>query len=166
MDNRNIYFGPAGRYYYFIDERFSYNNNHYSSSDNRYSPLSPDAVDPAGSAPPILTLNGKSDYIALIIDAGTDGLDAVNRDRNPDFVSNVNPLNTSDSLDKIVGITYEEWRNQIAARVCVERLRFLGLDTTYTSIGFFDAHWFNNYVAGENPLGSDWRSWSYNKCPQ
>ena len=185
ISTRNTYFAEAGRYYYFLDERFSAQNPGYVNDGLlRYAPLNPINLegDPAIAAnstdsfDPVLTLNGVGGYIVLIVDAGDDGLDAANADGDRFFVSGTNDLQEDSGADKIVGITYSDWFALVGARVCHERTRYQGLtydndDTDpfdeisdLNDIGTSVMHWYNDYVyttayaAGNNTGGSSWRS--------
>ncbi|MDG6779112.1 type II secretion system protein [Thiomicrorhabdus sp. zzn3] len=178
ISTRNIYFGPSGRYFYFLDERFSTQNpNYVNGTLLRYAPLNHDQFvgDPATATnsldpfDPLLTLNGVSGYIALIIDAGADGLDAENANGDNIFVSGTNDLSESEYADKIIGISFEEWVSLVARRVCAETGRYSGADVSgdYTDI-VTTKHWFNQYdgdslSADYNPGGGDWRNWG--RCP-
>lgn len=168
ISTRDIYFGPAGRYFYFLDERFSTQNPNYVNGGLlRYAPLNSDEFSVDDTDPdndPSLRLNGIPGYIALIIDPGYDGLDAENKDGDNDFVSGTDDLSQSENADKIVGITFDEWVSLVARRVCAEVGRYTGTDTTgdYTNI-VTPEHWFNDYSAATNPGGGDWRNWG--RCP-
>lgn len=167
ITTRNTYFAPAGRYYYFLDERFSNQNPNYVNDNlKRYAPLNPvrlegavlSASDKLDSFTPVLTLNGQAGYIALIIDAGTDGLDAANADGDRHFVSGSSSLFNDDNADKIVGVTYTEWFALVGSRICYEQARFkVGLDGAQP-IDEDLRHWYNNYNLTSNPGGGSWRS--------
>ncbi|MDG6774777.1 hypothetical protein QCB45_10575 [Thiomicrorhabdus sp. ZW0627] len=172
----NIYFAPAGRYFYFLDERFSTQNTNYNNvggvGPKRYAPLYPNrlggdplsATSSTDSFDPVLTLNGVGGYVAIIIDAGDDGLDAANNDGDYNFVSGTPDLSDSEGADQIVGITYEDWIALMAHRVCVEKGRIEGVDADYTDIDHALPHWYNDYNATTNPSGGNWRTWGI-VCP-
>lgn len=178
ISTRNIYFAEAGRFLYFLDERFANQNpNYVNDGQLRFAPLSPSQFDPEDSNPdndPVLMLNGVKNYIALIVDPGEDGLDQVNLDAvntaaaqgsgYVNFVSGTADLTDSKTADQIVGVSYSEWIALMAHRVCVEKKRFEGVDTDYLAIGSTDAHWYNDYHSTENPGGGHWRSWA-RVCP-
>jgi len=185
IGGRNFYFAETGRYLYFLDERFAFQNNNYNGSLERFAPLNPVEFDPEDADlenDPVLQLNGESGYIVLIIDPGADGLDAVNLNAVANaqaaatagtipatpsfvnFVSGADDMNNSTTADQIVGITYEEWLALMAHRVCIEKQRFEGLDASFTEIDPGDKHWYNAYNASTNPNGSDWRAWA-RVCP-
>jgi len=178
ISTRNVFFAEAGRYFYFLDERFSAQNTNYNNvggtGPKRYAPLYPDNLvgDPASASnsldpfDPILSLNGVGGYVALIIDAGDDGLDAANKDGDANFVSGTPDITDSDTADQIIGITYNEWIALVAHRVCVERRRLQGIDPSgdYTDIDSTMQHWYNDYDATTNPGGGNWRSWGA-VCP-
>lgn len=199
INTHHIHFAEPGRYYYFVDERFVAQNTgpDYINDDlKRYAPMNPlnfvgdisAAVDNLSAFEPLLTLNGKSGYIALVIDAGNDGLDVANNldaadglvDRH--FISGASVLSEDPNADKIVGITYSDWNNAINRRLCIERFRYKGLEyadedgdgspdevNPFTEIADDIKHWYNEYVytgygaAGNNPGGTNWRSTSM-KC--
>jgi len=194
INAHHIHFADAGRYYYFVDERFAAINTgaDYVNDDlKRYAPMNPlsfegdisSATSNLSSFEPALTLNGKRGYIALIIDAGEDGLDAANNldasdslvDRH--FISGADDLSDDPNADKIVGISYSDWNNAINRRLCVERFRYEGLEfadedgdgspdevNPFTGIADSIEHWYNDYVntgylaAGNNAGGTNWRS--------
>ncbi len=192
IGTHHVHFAEAGRYYYFLDERFSAQN---SAPDNdndslkRYAPMNPtqfvgDVTPvPADGEPfePVLTINGRRGYIALIIDPGADrSLDPNNADADRFFVSRTSDLSDDPNTDKIVGITLEELNNAINRRLCVERFRYEGLDyadkdgdglpdeiNPFTGIASDLRHWYNDYFykmpndplidPANNPGGADWR---------
>lgn len=170
ISTRDFYFGEAGKYYYFLDERFSTQNPNYVNDNlKRFAPLTPtqfDVEDADISNDPVLTLDGEGGYIALIIDAGTDGLDALNRDGDYHFSSSGNSLQNSDAIDKVIGITYNEWLSLMAHRVCSEKKRIEGLISGFSDINdpLLIRHWYNDYDATSNPGGSNWRTWG-RVCP-
>jgi hypothetical protein len=170
ISTRNLYFAPAGRYYYVLDERFTFQNPNYVNNGLlRYAPLNMTGFDPADADAqndPVLSLNGEGGYIALIIDAGTDGLASVNNDGDAHFVSQVDFMSDADTADKIVGIRYNEWAVLVAHRVCAERGRFLGTDGSgdYADVGENTRHWYNAYDETANPGGANWRAWGV-ACP-
>lgn len=188
ISTRQIYFGESRKFYYFLDERFSYNNGNYPNDTNetlnRYAPLYPGSLigDVASATAstdpfmPVLTLDGVTGYIALIIDPGADGqLDPVNRDGDRDFVSIFSNLSDEPNADKIVGIDYTEWLSLMVHRVCVERVRIQGINfdgdssqeaaiTDLEDIGSATGHWFNDYNAATNENGGNWREWGV-VCP-
>lgn len=169
ISTRNFYFGEAGRYFYFLDERFVSQNPNYntSSGEKRFAPLHPDVLNPdAGVLSPVLVLNGKPNYVVIIIDPGRDGLlDSENGDGDPDFAYNPSVLSVreSDNIDKVVGISYSEWLAWIARRVCAESGRYLGSDDDYEAISTVK-HWVKNYDVTINPRGSNWEDW-VSQCP-
>ena len=182
--NTYIHFAEAGRYHYFLDERFSFNNGAYTS--NHFNPMNAahfvgevdgsTLSDSTDAFEPLLTLNERTGYIALIIDAGADGLDADNGldadgyvDRH--FTSKAEDMSEDPSRDKIVGITFDEWNNAINRRVCSERFRYEGLvyadkdeDGTpdianpFSAIDAAEEHWYNDFHVTDNPLGTNLRS--------
>lgn len=179
ITSKHVYFAEKGRYFYFLDERFSYNNGSYSDSNNRFAPMNllqfegevhSGLADSKDKFEPVLTLNGKKGYIALIIDAGDDGLDDENNvdgdghiDRH--FVSYATDLSDDPNEDKIVGITFEEWSNAVNRRACLERFRYGAIayeDTTvvnpFTAVPEDKRHWYNNFDSTNNPEGTNLRS--------
>ena len=186
ISTRNIYFAEKERYYYFLDERFSYQNGSYNTGGgpNRYAPLTQSQLDgevgSAGSSEdpfePALTLNGVTGYIALIIDSGDGELDGDNRDGDRDFTSRTDDLSDDPATDKIVGIKFNEWYFLMARRICSERPRIQGLNydedetdpvdslADLTDIGNTAQHWFNRYDDVDNKNGGDWRLWGV-ICP-
>lgn len=190
ITSKHVYFSEKERYFYFLDERFSFNNGAYSVSNNRFTPMNLDQfegevhsglADSTEPFEPVLTLNGKTGYIALIIDPGEDGLDAIN---NVDadgyitrhFTSNASDLSDDINADKIVGITFADWSNAINRRLCVERFRYEGLEfadqdgdgnpdeiNPFTAISSTLKHWYNSYDETDNPGGSSWRDTEW-KC--
>ncbi len=196
IDTRDVYFAPKKRYFYVLDERFSTQNVFYNDisgvGPKRYAPLAPSRLegDPASASSsldsfdPILRLNEVGKYVALIIDAGDNGLDAANNDGDNAFVSgrgNKYLKNASDEIvgvtydpddpdipgveydDQVVGITYNEWITLIAHRVCGEHDRFSGDAADFDAVTVTE-HWVKDYHATDNPLGSEWLSWGV-ACP-
>ncbi len=190
IGSHHVYFAPAGRYYYFLDERFSAQNGEYVNDGLlRYAPMNPlkfvgdvgSVSDNLDAFEPVLTLNGRHGYIALIIDPGADrSLDPNNADADRHFVSRVSDLSDDPNTDKIVGITLQDIDNAINRRLCVERFRYEGLEyadedgdgvpdevNSFMPIASDLPHWYNNYVykvpndpdidPANNPGGADWR---------
>lgn len=196
IGSHHVHFAEAGRYYYFLDERFANQNPHYVNDGQlRYAPMNPlqftgdiadlpeGPLDPAAPPPfePVLTLNGKRGYIALIIDPGADGLLDTPNSQDTDglvdrhFVSRASDLSDDPNTDKIVGITLQDLDNAINRRLCVERFRYEGLEyadadgdgvpdevNPFTAIASDLKHWYNDYVyvpssLDNNPGGADWR---------
>lgn len=194
IGSHHIHFAEAGRYYYFLDERFSAQNSapeNDNDSLKRYAPMNPTqfvgdvSLVPSGADKfePVLTLNGRRGYIALIVDPGADGsLDDINNvdttsglvDRH--FVSRASDLSEDPNTDKIVGITLQDLENAINRRLCVERFRYEGLEyadedgdgvpdevNPFTAITSDLKHWYNDYVytlpndSANNAGGADWR---------
>ena len=187
IDNRNIHFAEQSKYFYFLDERFSYQNGEYTNNGlQRYAPLYPgrlvgnvdDATDNLDSFDPVLTLNGVPGYVVLIIDPGSDGLlDTDNEDGDRFFTSSAADMSDEPNADKIVGITYTEWLTLMVHRVCHERDRIEGIEYDGSDADAMDAiidlddagatlgHWFNNYVDTTNVSnGANWREWGV-LCP-
>ena len=170
ISTRDFYFGEAGKFYYFLDERFSTQNPNYVNDNlKRFAPLNPiqfDTDDGEISNDPVLTLDGVTGYIALIIDPGSDGLDTANKDGDYHFSSSGISLQNADATDKIVGITYNEWLALMAHRICPEKKRIEGIVADYTDINnpLPIAHWYNDYDLTSNPGGSNWRTWGI-VCP-
>ena len=194
ISTHRVHFAEAGRYYYFLDERFSTQNSaadYINDSLQKYAPMNPTqfvgdvsaATDNLDSFEPVLTINGRGGYRALIIDAGDDGLDTANNidaadglvDRH--FVSRAADLSTDPNADKIVGITMQDLDNAINRRLCVERFRYEGLEyadadgdgspdevNPFTAIAADLKHWYNDYVytvlndPDNNAGGANWRS--------
>lgn len=153
--SREVYFAPAKRYFYVLDERFSFQNGyHFNNGQKRFSPLNPSAFT---AQAPRLALNGVQGYVLLIIDPGTDGLDEDNADGDFDFVSPKKILPQNDALDQIIGVTLEEWRMLISIRACVTLKRFSNGLNVYPSLPNAQAHWLNAYHALNNPAGTGWR---------
>ncbi len=194
IGSHHIYFAEAGRYYYFLDERFSAQNSAPGNVNDglmRYAPMNPaqfvGAVSPVPASgeefEPVLTLNGRRGYIALIIDPGADGSldDANNVDATSGlvdrfFVSRASDLSDDPNADKIVGITLQDLDNAINRRLCVERFRYEGFQyadqngdgapdevNPFTAIASDLKHWYNDYVytahndPANNAGGADWR---------
>ena len=170
ISTRNFYFGEAGKFYYFLDERFSTQNPNYVNDNlKRFAPLTPTEFDPQDtdiSNDPVLTLDGEAGYIAIIIDAGSDGLDSSNKDGDYHFSSSGNSLQNADAIDKAVGITYNEWLSLMAHRVCAEKYRIEGLISGFSDINDPSSirHWYNDYDSSSNPGGGNWRTWGQ-VCP-
>ena len=187
ITSRNFYFSEKTRYFYFLDERFSYANPGYVNNNlKRYAPLNPVRLegDPAAqttnleprSFDPVLTLNGVTGYVALIVDAGEDGLDADNIDGDRHFITHLDDLRDDPNADKIIGISYIEWLSMVAHRVCAERKRLQGIDYDNDETDAVDAiadlddigvslpHWYNDYDSSTNPGGGNWRTWG-SVCP-
>ncbi|BCN94034.1 hypothetical protein THMIRHAM_18190 [Thiomicrorhabdus immobilis] len=194
ISTHRVHFAEAGRYYYFLDERFSTQNpaaDYINDALQKYAPMNPTqfvgdvsaATDNLDAFEPVLTLNGKTGYIALIIDAGDDGLDAANNvdasdglvDRH--FISRASDLSDDPNADKIVGITMQDLDNAINRRLCVERFRYEGLEyadedgdgspdeiNPFSEIAVDLKHWYNDYVyttlndPNNNAGGANWRS--------
>lgn len=187
ISSRHFYFAEKTRYFYFLDERFSYANPGYVNDNlKRFAPLNPIRLegDPAAqtsnfeprSFDPVLTLNGVTGYVALLVDAGQDGLDAANKDGDRHFITHLDDLREDPNADKIIGISYIEWLAMVAHRVCAERNRLQGigydLDETdpvdaiadLDDIGAPLRHWYNDYDSTTNPVGGNWRTWG-SVCP-
>lgn len=166
LNNRNFYFAPAGKYYYFFDMRYAYLNTSLDTSkwDDIYTPLSP--VTPNGGSalnldPDVgdfkgLVLDGKSGYIAVIIDAGDDGLNAENSDQDVVFESENTSIFNSDNSDKVIGITFDEWLLYVGNKICTQYDNF-------SHVSESRLHWFNGYSI-TNKKGSGWRQWGQ-LCP-
>lgn len=153
--SRQFYFAPAKRYFYVLDERFSFQNGYHSNNgQNRFSPLNPSEFI---SLNPRLELNGVDGYVLLIIDAGNDGLDAPNADGDFKFVSPRRMLRQDNNLDQIIGVTLEEWRVLMSIRACVALKRFSNGLNVYPDLPNAQAHWLNTYHAANNPAGGGWR---------
>ncbi|BBP46731.1 hypothetical protein THMIRHAS_21040 [Thiosulfatimonas sediminis] len=154
--SRQFYFAPAKRYFYVLDERFSFQNGYYfNDGQNRFSPLSPSILE---SVAPRLQLNGVDGYVLLIIDAGNDGLDASNADGDFKFVSPRRVLSRDENLDQIIGVTLEEWRVLMSIRACVTLKRFNNGLNVYPALANAQAHWLNAYHPANNPAGGGWRA--------
>ncbi len=185
ISSRNFYVAEKTRYFYFLDERFSYVNPGYVNNGlKRYAPLNPVRLvgNPAtvssnfDSFDPVLTLNGMTGYVALIVDAGEDGLDILNKDGDRHFITNLDDLRDDPNADKIIGISYADWLAMVAHRVCAERKRLQGIDYDNDETDPVDAiadlddigtglpHWYNDYDPSTNPGGGSWRSWG-SGCP-
>lgn len=192
IDTRDVYFAPKKRYFYVLDERFSTQNLNYNdpsgTGPKRYAPLTPGQFvgDPASASnslepfEPILRLNGVGGFVALVIDAGENGLDPANKDGNSAFVSgkgNVYLTNASGEVvgvkndesvsgvlydDQVVGISFNDWITLIAHRVCAEHDRFSGDAADFDALTVTE-HWVLNYDAS-NLVGSNWLSWGV-ACP-
>lgn len=180
ITSKHVYFAEKKRYFYFLDERFSYNNGAYPDSEYRFAPMNllqfvgevhSGLTSSTDKFEPVLTLNGKTGYIALIIDAGDDELlDAENSvdaegyvDRH--FVSYATDLSEDPNEDKIVGITFEEWSNAVNRRACIERFRYGAIayeDATlvnpFTAVPEGMRHWYNDFHTTNNPEGTNLRS--------
>jgi len=170
ITTRDFYFGEAGKFYYFLDERFSNQNPNYVNDNlKRFAPLNPTQFDPEDgeiSNDPVLTLDGVTGYVALIIDPGSDGLDTANKDGDYHFSSSGTSLQDSDETDRIVGITFNEWMSLVVHRVCVEQKRIEGTVVDYVDIDNPSPikHWYNDYDLTSNPGGANWRTWGV-VCP-
>lgn len=168
ISSNHVFLAEEGRYIYFVDERFTYNSG-------RSLPIPMNSQQFIGELPtlipigetsefkPVLTLNNKTGYVALIIDAagGNGELDTNNGDLDRDFYSG----STDDpNADKIVGITYEEWYNAVNRRLCVERFRYGGLEYADGTLNPFTPgiaegaiHWYNAW-SSTNPEGTNLRT--------
>jgi len=161
ISTRHLFFGNKSKqYYYVLDQRFAVQNSNYNNgSTKRYAPLNPFNPSPYTTLVPELKLNddGKN-YVALIIYANG-GLDAVNNDGDKNFKSQ--SLLNSSVDDLIVGITEDEWKQNILRRINNLKDKLCSANST--------AHfWFNDYDATNNPAGSNWRSYFNNSgvaCP-
>lgn len=153
--SRELYFAPAQRYFYVLDERFSFQNGyHVNHGLKRFAPLSPSVF---SNRPARLYLNGVGDYVLLIIDAGKDGLDAPNADGDYRFVSPGRTLDQDTGADKIIGVTFNEWRRLMTIRACLNFNRFHSSVNNYPPLIAGNAHWLNSYHSVNNPAGGGWR---------
>lgn len=164
ISSRWMYFAERkDHYYYALDERFSL----WQGSDGvplftdmlaRISIWSFDTRFDSSAIPPVLTINGTGSYVAVIIDPGSDGLDAGTQDPTDatNFIFNQNPsMGDSDTADKVVGISYDEWLSLVSNRVCGERRRYDGTDPRFEAIAEDEVHWFNAPDAATN-IGAGW----------
>ncbi len=60
--------------------------------------------------------------------------------------------------DLIVGITFEEWKQAVEKRIEMEKNKLCQIPSS-------EPHWFNDYDANNNPVGSGWRSQGVASCP-
>lgn len=156
IENRKFYFAKKASFYYFFDQRYSFNNTENYATGNGYNdrfvPLSPETIDPTTGGYEGLVLNGNSGYIAIIIDAGMDNvLNPENSDGDNEFESNIKTIYNQETADQVVGITYDEWVWYVGQKIC----------TDYDGLKEVDKnrpHWFNPYTTS-NTLGSNWRVW-------
>ncbi|QCU90782.1 hypothetical protein [Thiomicrorhabdus sediminis] len=185
ISERHLYFAEQAKYYYFLDERFAFRNGDHAAKAPtgaaiQYIPMNPSEFNVAGSSP-VLSINGKTGYVVVLIDPGLDGqLNGENADGDGDF--QYNPLNSlmndADNTDVVIGIHYDEWLNWVARRVCSEHQRFDGgngdenndgntdaADEIYTGIDETIGHWFNDYDLATDRYGADWRGW-VSQCPE
>ncbi|CAN8142145.1 Type 4 fimbrial biogenesis protein PilX N-terminal domain-containing protein [uncultured Thiomicrorhabdus sp.] len=154
--SRQFYFAPAQRYFYVLDERFSFQNGYYVNNGlKRFAPLNKSIL---LQDRPRLTLNGVVGYVLLIIDAGSDGLDVRNSDGDFNFFSPKYMLNGNKEVDRIIGITLDEWNTLMSARVCSSLMRRNETVNNYPELANDQNHWLNDYHALYNPSGSGWRN--------
>ncbi|WP_319380842.1 hypothetical protein [Thiomicrorhabdus sp.] len=156
---RHYYFSSDARFYYFVDERFVHSNPNYVNGQlYRFAPLSPSSLDPSNAGRlPILSVNGISGYVAVLIDAGSDGLNDENRDG--DYLFKQGDEAEGALRDLVVGIHWEELSQWIQARICAEKERFNAALPLASEEGM---HWFKAYDVIDNPLGANGREWV---CP-
>lgn len=164
--SRFFYFAPKKRFYYVLDERFAFQNPHYNSGTSQYfAPLAPTKIQQQTEdqgVPLGLSVNNHSGYVVVLIDAGADGLNAENLNGDRYFQSSAatsTAVSQSANADFIVGITFDEWQQLIAPRLCVESQRWLGLSTDLNVMPAAVTHWANLYDALDNPYGSGLKHW-------
>ncbi|WP_321275985.1 hypothetical protein [Thiomicrorhabdus indica] len=164
--SRFVYFGKPAKYYLVVDERFAYQSAYYNTGSSQYfTPLSVDTIESA-STPLGLSLDNTDGYIALLIDAGNNGLSPENQDGDRFFISPSAPValsQSNDDSDLIVGITWEEWKLLIARRLCIEAMRWKG-EGEFTGLST-EQHWAKSFNDSDptlpeyNPFGSGVESW-------
>ena len=118
ISSRNFYFAPAGRYHYVFHHQLSARHDLYGfNEDNRYQPLT---LETMSSALDIhsLKVNGEDGYLAVLIDAGEDGLSLVNQQLNGEFVSQNSSAGEASDIDRVVGIHLSEWQLYMQQLVC------------------------------------------------
>ncbi|QKI88546.1 hypothetical protein [Thiomicrorhabdus xiamenensis] len=156
ISSREFYFAPAQRFYYVLDERFSFQNpNYVNNGVMRFAPLNPQVFETGEM--PRLNLNGVGGYVFLIIDAGSDGLSAENANGDHYFVNQSNGLVYSETDDRVVGVTFSEWKRLMQIRSCRQLSRLNGVGPKYTEIDPLLPHWMNAYQPLTNAVGADWR---------
>ncbi|MBN2646363.1 MAG: hypothetical protein JXR44_01095 [Thiotrichales bacterium] len=154
--SREFYFAPAGRYYYVLDERFSFQNGYYSNQgQKRFAPFDLQAL--KGNQAPRLRLNQSGGYVLLLIDAGLDGLAADNADGDFQFFDQSASLFAAKEADKVIGVTLQEWANLMQVRACRQSLRLSG-QGLFSQVDAQQAHWLNPFEGQNNPVGSNWRA--------
>lgn len=178
------------KFYYVLDEHLAYKNAFYNdisgAGPRRYAPLtltrniSGNLVF-ADGAEPILRLNGDGQaYVALLIMPGsayghqqragllgfanestviTQYLEGENANLDNRFYS-AGKVSGDAVNDIVIGITAEEWMQQIAQRVCAQYPSFIRANSTGLNVAgdALQPFWFNDYHATENPTGSGFRS--------
>ncbi|WP_319558535.1 hypothetical protein [Thiomicrorhabdus sp.] len=157
--SRHYYFSETARFYYFVDERFVHSNPNYSNQQlYRFAPIAPSVMDTAkGGREPVLVINGRSGYVALLIDPGTDGLNEENRDGDSVFVQG--SQSESALQDLVVGIHWSELAKWLESRLCAEKEKYIAAMSLESGDG---RHWFREYDQVVNPLGANGFEWS---CP-
>lgn len=163
--SRFVYFGEAAKYYLVVDERFAYQSAYYNTgSSQTFTPLSVDTIE-SSTAPLGLNLDGTDGYIALLIDAGNNGLSSENEDGDRFFFSpsEVSVEESHENADIIVGITWSEWQTLVARRLCMETQRWRG-EGDFTGLST-PQHWAKEFndddsnAADYNPFGSGIENW-------
>lgn len=154
--SRFFYFGEAKRFFYVLDERLAFQNPNYNSGSSQYfAPLSSASLIAQAqnqSVPIGLTINGKEQFVAVLIDAGEDGLSPENSDGDRHFEANGQGVDYQNA-DLVLGVTFKEWQDLMMRRVCVERDRWLGRNG-FTNLSEDQSHWANDYDELDNPYGS------------
>lgn len=147
--------------------------------------VAPDSPPPAGLADgtlPWLSLDGQSGYVVLIIASGrpkafpdgtiqdrTTAGDAkavvghyldMRFDEDGNKIDNGNAAgdrffysNANENIsinDVVVGITFDEWEEAIRHRIEKQQAALCAIDVN-------EPHWFNEYDAVNNPVGTGWR---------
>jgi hypothetical protein len=87
-------------------------------------------------------------YLDMRFDASGNKIDNGNASGTRFFFSGQQTSPTVNDI--VVGITFDEWRAAMAARIKVQKSALCSLSPSI-------AHWFNDYNAVSNPAGSNWR---------
>lgn len=168
--NAMFLIGQGKRFFYFVDQRYVIPNGEYSQINRN---LNPATMSASAIGPGAITLNGDANYVALIVDPGSDNqlnefkvssISAYAYQFSYD-VGSIGEEASDPTIDKVIGIQYsEEWLALVGRRVCRERARLSAYnDASGNPIEVADNQasdsWF--YLAGNV---SSWYSWSVG-CP-
>lgn len=165
--SRFVYFGPAKRFYFVLDERFAFQNPNYNSGESQYfAPLSKAEIDRQSQiatdpVPVGLSLDNTDGYVAILIDAGDDGLNSENSDGDRFFRSAASSTSMKQvkEADLVLGISYQEWQKLVVRRLCVASQRWQGISADFERLKDSTPHWANPYNASINSYGSGIKSW-------